>query len=266
MSIESVLITGGCGYIGENLQQYLMNKGIYKIYDFDKLSGQGVEDLEIIPKVDFVVHLAAISGIPACQNNPSEAVRSNISASFNILKLAYRNNIPVILASSQAAKEPNSSFYASTKFIMEEEAKRLNELGMKNKILRFSNVYGGYQYLEKKTSVIANFCNAKLNNEQVKVHGDGSQERDFIHVNDLCEIIYGIMEKNDQIEEEIIDIGTGYMFSINEIIEWLELEYEYSNERSAGTSSNSADTDTLEKYQLDKANISNLFDYLNEFK
>lgn len=263
MKIESVTITGSAGYIGENLIKFLNSKGIFKIYCIDKKDGVRLEEVDYLLKSDLIVHLAAVSGIPACENDPKEATLSNVSASMNVLQLAYKNDIPVLLASSQAAKTPGSNLYATTKYIMETEALRFNSLGAKNKILRFSNVFGGKNYVEKKNSVLACFEKAILNNEKIKIHGDGSQERDFLHVDDLCNVIYEIGCNIDKIEEEIIDIGTGFPTSIKDIVKYLEYDYEFNNERNCGESCNFADTYVLEKYSLPLPSISKLYDHLN---
>lgn len=264
MKIENVTITGSSGYIGENLIRFLNSKGVFKIYCIDKVNGVRAEDVDYILNTDVIIHLAAISGIPACENDPEEAILSNVSASYNILNLAYKNNIPVILASSQAAKTPSASIYATTKFAMETEAKRLNKLGANNKILRFSNVFGGHKYLEKKNSVLSCFAKAYINGEVAKIHGDGCQERDFLHVDDLCKVIYEIAEKIYDITEDTIDIGTGFPTSIKDIVQYLDMKYTYSDERDGGEECNFADTLIMEKYELTVPSISKLYAFLNK--
>lgn len=266
MKIESVLVTGSDGYIGENLIKFLESNGVFKIYKVDKKSGVRVEDLDILLNYDLIVHLAAESGIPTCEENPEEAILSNVCASFNILNLAHKHNIPVILASSQAAKNPSGSLYASTKYAMETEALRLNKKGANNKILRFSNVFGGYKYLEKKNSVLSCFAKSFLNGEHVKIHGDGKQERDFLHVDDLCKVIFQIGEQIDRIKESVIDVGTGFPTPIMDIVKYLDMNYVYSDERSGGEMCNFADTSFLEKYGFDVPSLSKLYEFLNNLK
>lgn len=266
MKIESVLVTGSDGYIGENLIKFLESNGVFKIYKVDKKSGVRAEDLDILLNYDLIVHLAAESGIPTCEENPEEAILSNVCASFNILNLAHKHNIPVILASSQAAKNPSGSLYASTKYAMETEALRLNKKGANNKILRFSNVFGGYKYLEKKNSVLSCFAKSFLNGEHVKIHGDGKQERDFLHVDDLCKVIFQIGSQIDKIKESVIDVGTGFPTPIMDIVEYLDMDYVYSDERSGGEMCNFADTSFLEKYGFDVPSLSKLYEFLNNLK
>lgn len=265
MKIETVTVTGSSGYIGENLIKFLNSKGIFRIYKIDKKDGIRLEDVDYLLRSDLIIHLAAESGIPTCEKNPQEAILSNVSASYNILNLAFENSIPVILASSQAAKNPTSSLYAATKYAMEIEALRLNKKGAQNKLLRFSNVFGGYKYLEKKNSVLACFGNAILNNERLVVHGDGSQLRDFMHVEDLCSVILQIGEKINEIEEEIIDVGTGYPTQIKDIVEYLGKDMIYSDDRDGGEKCNFADISTLVKYDIEPPKIDRLYEYLNTF-
>jgi nucleoside-diphosphate-sugar epimerase len=263
MKIESVTITGSSGYIGENLIKFLNSQGIFKIYCMDKKEGVRVEEVDVLLNSDVIIHLAAESGIPTCEKNPEEAIRSNISASFNILKLAYENKIPVILASSQAAKNPSSGLYAMTKYAMEIEALRYNALGAQNKILRFSNVFGGIHYFNKKSSVLSCFGKAYLNGEKAKIHGNGCQERDFLFVDDLCKVVFEIAEKIYDIDDEIIDIGTGFPTSIKDIVQYLDMDYEFEYERNGGEECNFADTYVMEKHGLTIPSISKLYEFLN---
>lgn len=260
----NILITGSAGYIGKNFSYYLPNN---KYFNMDKKEGINIDFLPniFIPdKIDFIIHLAAISGIKDCEENKKEAFYSNIIGSYNILDLANYKNIPVLVASSQAAKNPESSFYAKTKYMMEQRLLENNKrYNIKNKILRFSNVFGGVGYLESKTSVIANFLNAKLKNKKLKIYGDGQQTRDFIHVWDLINIIYFIAKNINNIKEEIIDIGTGNETKIIDIAKNIG-EYEFIKSNSVGVSSSIADISILKKHNLDNFNY-NIKGYLDEF-
>ena len=266
MNFQSVIITGAKGYIGQNLIRYLNSKGVFKIYEIDKVFGTRIEDVDILLKADLVIHLAALSGIPDCENNPEDAISTNIFGSYNILDLAYKNQIPVLLASSQAAKSPSSNLYATTKATMELFAKKFNTLGSNNKILRFSNVFGGIEYLNTKKSVISCFINAKQNNELAQIHGTGKQTRDFIHVNELCRIIYDIILIYENITETTIDVGTGFPLEIKDVVDFLNLDYEYNLERTGGELINFADISVLEKYNIKPADLNFLYKYLEDFK
>jgi UDP-glucose 4-epimerase len=261
-----IVITGGRGYIGTNLVKYLHEKDgdmIIDIYDkVDKLRAENIQDLGYY---DFVVHLAAISGIAASKNDLSGAIRDNVSAAFHVFnKSLTADNIPrVIFASSQAAKTPEANFYAMTKYMAETEAQRLNRIYPINiSILRFTNVYGGIDYLEKKDTVVSRFMNLAKKKECIVINGDGSQIRDFIHVNDICEIIYRVIKANGI--RKIIDVGSGVETSIMSLAKMFDTEFTYDRlSDSIGTSKNVADISDL-KELLDFTPTLKLTDYIKE--
>jgi len=238
-----VLITGGLGYIGINLHKYLDAKG-HKVIIWDRkypcnLWAEVVSRhyLESRIRPDTIVHLAALPGIKQCEADVRLAVNDNIMTTENIFSIADKNGIPVIFTSSQAVKSPTNT-YSMTKYIGEQIARKYQ-----GNVLRLSNVYGGAGYLAMKTSAVANFVNAKLNNRPVIVHGDGSQTRDFIHVDEVCRAIELCLGKfNLQ-----MDIGTGIPRSIKEVINMLDYDKIEYIESAAGVSSGTASVSTAKK-------------------
>lgn len=208
MRIRNVLVTGGSGYIGTNLKKYLEDRNVC-FFSIDP----GAECIcKIGSNVDFIIHLASLPGIVACKNNFEQAVMDNISAAFNVFNLAHKCKMPVIFTSSQAAKAPDNT-YALMKRICEIEADRLNRVGADIRIFRLTNVYGGLEYLERKNTVVKRFIVDKAENKPIMVNGTGSQIRDFIHVEDVCEAIYLCMQRKEKMLKPV-DIGTGIGTSI----------------------------------------------------
>lgn len=237
-----VLITGFQGYIGENLYYYLSNKG-YDVYGVDKQShfDLSVADLGFFKEADVIVHLAGISGIKECEV-AYKSDRDNIIASCNVINFAHENKIQLIFTSSQAAKNPHSSRYAFQKYITESSVLSLLD---KSLVYRLSNVYGGLGYLEKKNSVVAKFMKSKERGETAIINGDGTQTRDFIHVNDVCRAIEMGFGKS---YHKPIDIGTGKQTSILELAEKIGVDYIINKESDmVGISSNIADTKTAKE-------------------
>lgn len=246
--MKHVLITGGAGYIATNLTNYLHSgKNIIVTNDVDKVWHKNVEDIKSLKGYDVVVHLAAMSSIADCMEDTDGSIRDNIIASFNIFKLAKKQNIPVIFTSSQAAKMPKENLYAMQKRIMEVEAKRLNKLGADIKVLRLTNVYGGMYFLKRKKSVVANFVNAVKKNQPIIINGNGEQIRDFIHVNDVCEAIYKCINYNLLIMDPI-DIGTGIGTSIYDLAKITKSSYTFNEySKMIGTLKNVGNTSNAEK-------------------
>lgn len=217
-----VVITGGSGYIGRNLVDHLRHKG-HSVAIYDKIETVAAEDVWYLD-CDFVVHLAAFPGVQNCKNNFDRAIIDNVSSAFRIFYVAYQKKIPVIFASSQAALYPNVSLYGTIKRMIEVEANRYNEQGADIRILRFTNVYGGYDYFEKKSTIIANIVKCIKDNKEFTIFGTGSQKRDFIHVDDICKAINFCMESGPF--NDPIDVGTGIETSVKEIVNIFEDKYE----------------------------------------
>ena len=214
-----ILITGNKGYIGTELTSYLTMLG-NEIEGIDKKNGKFVENRLSVHNCDAIVHLAGIAGVRDCEENRELAFLDNISSSIHIFNLAHKEKKPLVFASTQAAKKPESHFYAMTKYIAEQEALRLNKLGADIKILRFTNVYGGD--MSEKNSVIALYRKAYKEGKKLVVNGDGTQVRDFIHIGDVCRAIYLAIDKRF---EKPIDIGTGIPTRIIDLVKMFNCKF-----------------------------------------
>lgn len=263
-----ILVTGGHGYIGQNFIEKYKTDNI-KFYVSEKERGDIIpaELIDDFLMFDGVVHLAALSGIEACDKYPKEAIRSNLFTAQNVFVGAAKANIPVVFTSSQAAKNPASSSYAMQKRAIELMAEQVNAQGGKVTVLRLTNVYGGKDYLTKKNTVIKQFITNYLNDKPIRIDGNGEQKRDFIHVEDVCTAIqYGLVEPYTK---KPIDIGTGISTSINEIGMMVanaatkEYNFKHSSDRSVGVESNVADTTEAKKYWGFIA-VSRMQEYINE--
>ena len=247
MKKMKILITGSNGYIGTNFYKRYKDQIVFKFCDKNtpfQAETLEIEDIEI-KHCDAIIHLAALSGIFACENDHIAAVRDNILAAQNVFKLAFKKNIPVVFSSSQAAKDPSSSIYASMKFTCEQMAKYYRSICSPIYILRFANVYGGYGYLEKKETCVKQFITNYKKGLPFDVHGDGTQGRDFVHVWDVCESIYRIL-MNMPYCNIPIDIGTGKETSILDLANMFpDRKINFVNSRNAGTESSVADTSIL---------------------
>jgi len=246
--MKTVLLTGSEGYIAKNFKHIYNNKFIF--VSIDKKIGRDVLDFNDFDNIDAVIHLAAISGIIDCDKDSNQTYRDNIEASVHLLRKTKEYNIPMVFASSQAAKNPDT-LYATTKSLIDNMARLDNGINSDNgiKVLRFANVYGGLSYLTSKDSVMSKFVNAKLNNEQLIINGDGQQSRDFVHVNDICKCIYKCMF-DDRIVDPV-DVGTGKLTSIETIAKMISDNYRYDEySRTIGVDSSAADSNVL--YNLNK--------------
>jgi nucleoside-diphosphate-sugar epimerase len=236
-----IIITGSSGYIGNNLCKALRSLN-HDVMGIDKITGDninsiGVKELIVKFKPDWIVHLAALPSILACEEHKEQATYDNVKTTEVISEAASEIGCPVMFSSSQAAKNPESSHYAWCKH---ESETLLNEMNS-GYVLRFSNIYGGDNYAEKKSSVMAQFVKAYREGKALVANGNGSQGRDFLHLNDLLNVMIDLMDVPPS-TMHTLDVGTGIATSILDIIKMFNCPYILNtNSSSVGIESNFAD-------------------------
>jgi len=252
------VVTGGAGFIGNNIVKLLIKKGhsvdiidnlhtgrkenIKEIIDkvnFFQTDIRNKKDLEkIIKNCDGVFHEAALTAVPESFEKPQEYHEVNVIGTKNIFEIANNEKIRVVYASS-------SSIYGNAKSIpIKENADRrpINPYGQtklddeflaekfsKNNLsvigLRYFNVYGIGQ-TGSYAGVITKFLENIKNQKSFIINGDGNQIRDFIHVKDIAQA--NIVAMESKIESGFFNIGTGIPTSINDLA---KLMIEISNHK-----------------------------------
>jgi len=226
-----IVITGAAGYVGSYLAQKLIAGG-HSVFLIDNyfipshitsVSGVPINKIDIresidLSEYDVLVHLAAISGIKRCNDNPELAYSVNYQGTINLSK-TFKGR--VVFASTSAvygeAKQPiineshstqTISRYGETKYLAEKICLNAHSYA----ILRFSNIYG--KGITWKRTVTDNFIDCAIKKEPITIHGDGKQRRDFVHINDaVC--AYWLAIKSEV--SGIYNIGGDEALSINEI-------------------------------------------------
>ncbi|NIT61431.1 MAG: NAD-dependent epimerase/dehydratase family protein, partial [Aliifodinibius sp.] len=220
--LRTILLTGQeTGYIGSNIKQYGNNRRGFRVKE--SLQSVFVDDfLDACDyKVDAVIHLAAISGVKECEDAPEQAIYTNVMGTLKTIQSCQARGIPVWLASSFAAIQPEN-LYGYTK-AMAEYLTMKYDLGF---VFVISNVYGGINF-DRKTSVIASWMRRNEKGLPILVHGDGTQERDFIHVQDVARSMV------DQIQVQLEGgpsykkyyLCSGVKTSLNKLYELFESEF-----------------------------------------
>ena len=248
----TVLVTGGCGFIGINLGRHLVQQG-YRPLAYDNLKTGSAEpalasgyaeialgdilDSESLTyaarDVDAVVHLAAHTGVSESVEDPRHDLEANVGGTLNALLAARDGSAEcLVLASSNAAlgsAEPPASHtvvphprspYGAGKLAGEALcAAFATSYGLRTAVLRFSNVYGPHS--EHKQSVVARFMTRIIAGRPLVVYGDGQQTRDFIHVDDLCRGIVATLDlaRNKTPHGEVFHLGTGVETSVSDLVE-----------------------------------------------
>jgi UDP-glucose 4-epimerase len=241
------VVTGGAGFIGNNIVKLLIKKG-HDVDIIDNLHTGKKENLnEVIDKVNFlkidirdknsleeiiknsngVFHEAALTAVPESFEKPQEYHDVNVIGTKNIFEIAKKENIRVVYASS-------SSIYGNVKnipIIENADRKPINPYGQtklddeflaeefsKNNLsvigLRYFNVYGIGQ-TGSYAGVITKFLENIKNQKSFIINGNGNQIRDFIHVNDIAKANLVAMES--KIKNGFFNIGTGIPTSINDL-------------------------------------------------
>ncbi len=248
------LITGGAGFIGAALANYLARRG-HTVRVLDDLSAGDaarlapevsftrgdVEDKpkvwRLLNKVDCVYHLAARVSVPESVLYPREYNRTNVSGTVAIMEAMRDAGIKrVVLASSGAVYGeqnvtcvherllPNpASPYAASKLAAESYVRTIGELwNIETVTLRIFNAYGPGQAIPPAyPPVIPQFMRQLLQKGSLVVYGDGEQTRDYIFVDDVVKALVNAATA-EGINRQIINIGTGVGATVNQLIRNME--------------------------------------------
>lgn len=215
--MESI-ITGHKGFIGSHLYPVLKKKN-KRLIGLDKEIGRDLlttsaEDIKIsydLHKIDEFWHLAAIPSV-FYQNEP-EQMRNNVMSTLNALKMAVDLKAKKFIFFSTAAVFGPTA-YSKSKAIGEDIVKVYDSL-MDIKIIRPTNVYG--IGMDKKINLIqTTFKKILKNEEEILIHGDGKQERDFIYVDDLINKSINFVNNS---KLRTMTIGTGRRVSVKYVVD-----------------------------------------------
>lgn len=253
------LVTGGAGFIGSNLCEVLLAKG-YRLRCLDNLSTgkkanmaafmsnpqyQFIEGdirdlrtcLRACEGVDYVLHQAAWGSVPRSIEMPLVYQDINIKGSLNMLEAARQMMVKkFVYASSSSVYGDESTLpkkegqegnvlspYALTKVVVEEYAKLYTKLyGLDTYGMRYFNVFGRRQDPEGAyAAVIPKFIKQLLNDEQVTIHGDGQQSRDFTYIENVIEANLKACKASSEVAGQAFNIAYGGRESLIDIYQEL---------------------------------------------
>jgi nucleoside-diphosphate-sugar epimerase len=266
MEKYNFLVTGGAGFIGSNMVDYLINQG-HEVFVIDNLSTGKFENLNqkinfteldlsdirninvlksIVKKVDYVIHMAAIPNVQQSIDDPLLTNKHNFQSTINLIESCRNTKVKKIIFSSTSAIYGNSDIipnnenvkpnplspYALQKLIGEQYLKLYSELyGLKSVCLRYFNVFGERMTNEGAyKSVISIFSEQKENNLPLTITNDGNQKRDFIYVGDVVVANYLSCIK-DTNNFNIYNVGYGDNISVNEIANYFNQPKTYIGNR-----------------------------------
>jgi len=249
--MSKVLVTGGAGFIGSHVTDYLINLG-YEVTVLDDLSGGfheninpkasfihgSINNFELINQIftqnrfDFVYHLAAYAAEGLSHFIKRFNYENNLIGSVNLINASIKNDVKCFVFTSSIAvygsspelpmtEETNphpEDSYGIAKLAVEQELRACKEIfGLNYIIFRPHNVFGERQNIgDKYRNVVGIFMNQILQGKPMSVFGDGQQTRAFSYIGDLSPIMAESIE-NPNAYNQIFNIGADQPYSVNQL-------------------------------------------------
>ena len=254
--MQTVLVTGGAGFIGSHITDKLLDDN-YRVVVVDNLSSGNLDNLKKHDNLKFyqvniekdnldeifdaenpnyVIHLAAQTSVNYSITNTYYDANMNIMATIRLLDICKKYNVKKFITASSAAVYGNPRYlpvdedhptepmspYGLSKLTME---KYIQLSGIPYIIFRFSNAYGPRQKSSKESGVIAIFNDAMRNNRAINIYGDGTQLRDFVYVSDIADICVKALESD--VQNKVVNFSTNKGVTLNKLFSEMKKIYNY---------------------------------------
>jgi len=246
---KRVLVTGGAGFVGSNLANHLADDNEVVALDDCYLGtpenlDESVEfvegsvlDEDLPTDVDALFHLAALSSYAMHEDDPTRGARVNVEGFVNAVDQARQDGCDTVVYASTSSiygdrTEPSpedmpvtvNTGYEASKLAREKYAEYFaNHYDMSIAGMRFFSVYQGMEdgaegHKGEYANLIAQFADDIANGRSPEIWGDGSQTRDFTHVDD---IVRGIELAADHELTGVYNLGTGEQYSFDHLVDAL---------------------------------------------
>ncbi len=255
LSNLSFLVTGGAGFIGSHIAEYLLKNNAGKVRVIDNFSNGFESNLDILRTyntfefiegdirnldtcrkvcegIDYVSHQAALGSVPRSIKDPSSTNDVNIGGFVNMLKAAVENKVRQFVYAS------SSSVYGDEPTLPKKEdrignclspyavSKRADELyaavfakayGIPVLGFRYFNIFGPRQDPDGPyAAVIPLFVKAIMSSTAAFINGDGEQTRDFTFVENAVQVnIKGMLTENEEAKNKVYNVAVGENYSVN---------------------------------------------------
>ncbi len=243
-----VLVTGGAGFIGSNLCEFLLEHGAI-VYCLDNLSTGKRENLstslesdnfhfiqgdickledcmQATKEVNYVLHQAALGSVPRSIENPIRTNEVNVNGFLNMLVASNKNNIKHFVYAASSSTYGDSAVlpkvedsigkplspYAITKYVNELYADVFHKTyGIDCTGLRYFNVFGRRQDPKGAyAAVIPKFVVQFLNHESITINGNGSFSRDFTYIDNVIDMnIRAMLTQSSDARNKIYNVACG---------------------------------------------------------
>ena len=264
--MSRVLVTGGAGFIGSHITDRLIKDGhsvivldnlstgkkeqINKKAKFIKADIKNLEQIKPYFKgIDYVFHLAARARIQPSIKDPVPTFYDNVIGTLNVLFTSRDAKVKRVVYSASSSsygdqktlplhEEMTPGFkspYSLSKYVGEAMCKLFSDLyGIETVSLRYFNVYGPRQLVDGAyATVVGIFLRQLENGGAMTIVSPGIIRRDFTHVSDVVEANILAMKSKKVGKGELINIGRGENYSINEVAS-LILKHKRPEARLAG--------------------------------
>lgn len=234
----AILVTGGLGFVGSHLVDHLVDvEGHTDVVVIDNLCSESssrdymrpdvtyhIDDIRNIEAVRFnttfdtVFHLAALARIQPSFADPLKYFSIDSFGTLKVLELARMHGARLVYAgSSSAYGGAMLNPYSFAKFTGEQACEMYAKVyGMNTVVARFFNVYGKRQPITGPYATVVGVFEGQTRQAQpLTITGDGTQRRDFTHVNDIVRGLVSLAR--NQYYGEVYQLGTGVNYSINEL-------------------------------------------------
>lgn len=254
---KSFLVTGGAGFIGSHVAEYLLKNGAKKVRVLDNMANGFQSNIDLLKPypafeflkgdirnletceqacndIDFVTHQAALGSVPRSIKEPQTTNDVNVGGFVNMLKASVDNNVKRFVYAS------SSSVYGDEPTLPKQEqrignclspyavSKRVNEMYAQvfadvYKIpvigLRYFNIFGPRQDPDGPyAAVIPLFIKGIINKTPVYINGDGEQTRDFTFVENAVQVnIRAMLTDNKDALNKIYNVAVGETHSVNAV-------------------------------------------------
>lgn len=262
------LVTGAAGFIGSHLVEELLtlnqevigidnfltgkkiNLDLIKIaqpknfknnFSFYEIDITNADQLNELPKIDYVLHQAALGSVPRSIENPIDTNHNNVTGFLNMLVFAKNQNIEKFIYASSSSvygdhpelpkiEEQTGNLlspYALSKKVNEQYAEVFSRVyKIKTVGLRYFNVFGPRQDPNGQyAAVIPKWINATIQNKPITINGDGSTSRDFCYIKNVIQanILAALGDMPDK-NAGIYNISCGGQTTLNELAKFIQDE------------------------------------------
>lgn len=255
--MEKMAVTGGAGFIGSNLSEFLLSRGhaVVLVDNFSTGRDQNLSGwankagarLQILradinetdklrqafQEVRYVFHQAAIPSVPRSVANPQATNVANVDGTLSVLVAARDAGVKrVVVASSSSVYGDDPGLpkvesrlgrplspYALTKVVCEEYCRVFHRLyALETVCLRYFNVFGPRQDPKSDyAAVLPRFCTRMLAGKAPTIYGDGEQSRDFTYVGDVLDANWKAAVQ-PLAAGEVFNVGCGVRTSLNQVV------------------------------------------------